>query len=133
MAADLWSLKPIVSSLPGNGYCRSEAAVAVLLTKKSMAKRVYATVLNAGNNTDGYKEQGTARSAISFILRRQASDYSNGDWWPHSSGYLRPSPFPQCLVAHLRLASVSKCNAETERVKWHSKQNMAGVFIRESF
>ncbi|XP_076154823.1 fatty acid synthase [Alosa pseudoharengus] len=42
----------------GNGYCRSEAAVVVLLTKKSAAKRVYATVLNAGNNTDGYKEQG---------------------------------------------------------------------------
>lgn len=43
---------------PGDGYCRSEAAVAVLLTKRSVAKRVYATVLNAGNNTDGYKEQG---------------------------------------------------------------------------
>lgn len=42
----------------GNGYCRSEAAVAVLLTKRSVAKRVYATVVNAGNNTDGYKEQG---------------------------------------------------------------------------
>ncbi|TKS90319.1 Fatty acid synthase [Collichthys lucidus] len=42
----------------GNGYCRSEAAMAVLLTKRSMAKRVYATVVNAGNNTDGYKEQG---------------------------------------------------------------------------
>ncbi|KAL6094787.1 fasn [Pungitius sinensis] len=42
----------------GNGYCRSEAAVAVLLTKRSAAKRVYATVVNAGNNTDGYKEQG---------------------------------------------------------------------------
>ncbi|KAL4648124.1 fatty acid synthase [Arapaima gigas] len=42
----------------GDGYCRSEAAVAVLLTRRSMAKRVYATVLNAGNNTDGYKEQG---------------------------------------------------------------------------
>ncbi|XP_041830190.1 fatty acid synthase isoform X2 [Melanotaenia boesemani] len=42
----------------GNGYCRSEAAVAVLLTKRSAAKRVYGTVINAGNNTDGYKEQG---------------------------------------------------------------------------
>ncbi|XP_037134459.1 fatty acid synthase [Syngnathus acus] len=42
----------------GNGYCRSEAAVVVLLTKRSAARRVYATVLNAGNNTDGYKEQG---------------------------------------------------------------------------
>ncbi|KAM4691284.1 fatty acid synthase isoform 2-T2 [Rhinophrynus dorsalis] len=42
----------------GNGYCRSEAAVATLLTKRSMAKRIYATILNAGSNTDGYKEQG---------------------------------------------------------------------------
>lgn len=42
----------------GNGYCRSEAAVVVLLTKKSLARRVYATILNAGTNTDGYKEQG---------------------------------------------------------------------------
>ncbi|KAK5608585.1 hypothetical protein CRENBAI_023538 [Crenichthys baileyi] len=42
----------------GNGYCRSEAAVAVLLTKLSATKRVYATIISAGNNTDGYKEQG---------------------------------------------------------------------------
>ncbi|XP_003464876.2 fatty acid synthase [Cavia porcellus] len=42
----------------GNGYCRSEAVVAVLLTKKSLARRVYATVLNTGTNTDGSKEQG---------------------------------------------------------------------------
>ncbi|MEE6526184.1 hypothetical protein FKM82_026658, partial [Ascaphus truei] len=44
----------------GNGYCRSEAAVAILLTRKSMAKRVYATIVNAGTNTDGYKEQGVS-------------------------------------------------------------------------
>ncbi|XP_028912877.2 LOW QUALITY PROTEIN: fatty acid synthase [Ornithorhynchus anatinus] len=42
----------------GNGYCRSEAVVAVFLTKRSLAKRVYATVINAGTNTDGFKEQG---------------------------------------------------------------------------
>ncbi|NWS73173.1 FAS synthase, partial [Crotophaga sulcirostris] len=42
----------------GAGYCRSEAMVVVLLTKKSMAKRIYATVVNAGTNTDGFKEQG---------------------------------------------------------------------------
>ena len=32
--------------------------MAVLLTKKSLARRVYATILNAGTNTDGFKEQG---------------------------------------------------------------------------
>uniref|UniRef100_A0A8C3WD43 Fatty acid synthase n=1 Tax=Catagonus wagneri TaxID=51154 RepID=A0A8C3WD43_9CETA len=42
----------------GDGYCRAEAVVAVLLTKKSLARRVYATILNAGTNTDGSKEQG---------------------------------------------------------------------------
>ncbi|KAM9537489.1 fatty acid synthase [Guaruba guarouba] len=42
----------------GNGYCRSEAVVAILLTKRSMAKRIYATIVNAGSNTDGFKEQG---------------------------------------------------------------------------
>ncbi|XP_042639485.1 fatty acid synthase [Orycteropus afer afer] len=42
----------------GNGYCRAEAVVSILITKKSLAKRVYATILNAGTNTDGYKEQG---------------------------------------------------------------------------
>ncbi|XP_073540254.1 fatty acid synthase [Phyllobates terribilis] len=42
----------------GNGYCRSEAACAVLVTKKCLARRVYATIVNAGSNTDGYKEQG---------------------------------------------------------------------------
>lgn len=46
------------NSPSGNGYCRAEAVVAVLLTKKSLAPRVYATILNAGTNTDGNKEQG---------------------------------------------------------------------------
>ncbi|KAK9406948.1 fatty acid synthase [Crotalus adamanteus] len=42
----------------GNGYCRSEAVIAVFLTKKPKAKRIYATIVNSGINTDGFKEQG---------------------------------------------------------------------------
>nr|XP_020670313.1 fatty acid synthase isoform X1 [Pogona vitticeps]XP_020670321.1 fatty acid synthase isoform X2 [Pogona vitticeps] len=42
----------------GDGYCRSEAVVVVFLTKKSLAKRTYATIVNSGCNTDGFKEQG---------------------------------------------------------------------------
>lgn len=45
----------------GDGYCRAEAVVAILLTKKSLARRVYATILNTGTNTDGFKEQGGSR------------------------------------------------------------------------
>ncbi|GLH14335.1 Fatty acid synthase [Gryllus bimaculatus] len=42
----------------GNGYVRSEAAVVVFLQKASVARRTYATILNAKTNTDGNKEQG---------------------------------------------------------------------------
>lgn len=42
----------------GKGYVRAEAAVAVLLQKRSAARRVYATLRGAGMNIDGYKEQG---------------------------------------------------------------------------
>ncbi|XP_049809979.1 fatty acid synthase isoform X1 [Schistocerca nitens] len=42
----------------GNGYVRSEAAVVIYLQKSSQAKRVYATIVNAKTNTDGYKTQG---------------------------------------------------------------------------
>ncbi|KAF6202923.1 hypothetical protein GE061_003330 [Apolygus lucorum] len=42
----------------GNGYVRSEACVMVFLQKATNAKRIYATVVNTGTNTDGFKGQG---------------------------------------------------------------------------
>ncbi|XP_017858729.1 PREDICTED: fatty acid synthase [Drosophila arizonae] len=42
----------------GNGYVRSDGCVVLLLQRTSVAKRVYATILNVRTNTDGYKEQG---------------------------------------------------------------------------
>ncbi|KAK0397543.1 hypothetical protein QR680_002165 [Steinernema hermaphroditum] len=42
----------------GDGYCRTEGVAAILLQRKSAANRVYATVLHAKSNTDGYKEHG---------------------------------------------------------------------------
>ena len=42
----------------GYGYCRTEGVAAILLQKHSQAKRIYATVVHAKSNTDGYKEQG---------------------------------------------------------------------------
>jgi len=46
-----------VSSL-GNGYCRSEAIVAVYLQKKESSKRIYASLVHSKTNSDGYKDQG---------------------------------------------------------------------------
>ncbi|VDN95477.1 unnamed protein product [Brugia pahangi] len=42
----------------GDGYCRTEAIAAILLQRQSAARRIYATVVHAKSNTDGYKEQG---------------------------------------------------------------------------
>ncbi|KAK7134929.1 hypothetical protein R3I93_018135 [Phoxinus phoxinus] len=72
----------------GNGYCRSEAAVAVLLTKKSMAKRIYATVLNAGNNTDGYKEQGVTFPSGEMQQRLVRSLYEEVNISPEQVEYV---------------------------------------------
>uniref|UniRef100_A0A0N5CAY3 Fatty acid synthase n=1 Tax=Strongyloides papillosus TaxID=174720 RepID=A0A0N5CAY3_STREA len=42
----------------GDGYCRTEGVAAILLQRLPTARRVYATVVHAKSNTDGYKEQG---------------------------------------------------------------------------
>lgn len=42
----------------GNGYCRAEATVSIYLQRKSVAKRIYATVLHVKTNTDGFKADG---------------------------------------------------------------------------
>uniref|UniRef100_UPI0037E9BFCC fatty acid synthase n=1 Tax=Semicossyphus pulcher TaxID=241346 RepID=UPI0037E9BFCC len=72
----------------GNGYCRSEAAVVVLLTKRSAAKRVYATVVNAGNNTDGYKEQGVTFPSGEMQERLVRSLYEEANITPEQVEYV---------------------------------------------
>ncbi|CAI5456722.1 unnamed protein product [Caenorhabditis angaria] len=42
----------------GDGYCRTEGVAAIFIQRKEKAQRIYATVLHAKSNTDGYKEQG---------------------------------------------------------------------------
>jgi fatty acid synthase len=41
-----------------SGYCRSDAIVALFLQKSSDARRVYATLVHAKKNVDGYKKEG---------------------------------------------------------------------------
>lgn len=71
-----------------NGYCRSEAAVVVFLTKKSSAKRVYVTVLNAGNNTDGFKEQGVTFPSGEMQQRLVESLYLKSGISPYQVEYI---------------------------------------------
>ncbi|KAJ8916588.1 hypothetical protein NQ315_000232 [Exocentrus adspersus] len=41
-----------------DGYCRAESIISMLLQKKNVSRRVYATVVGAVSNTDGYKTEG---------------------------------------------------------------------------
>ncbi|XP_072311635.1 fatty acid synthase [Eucyclogobius newberryi] len=72
----------------GNGYCRSEAAVVVLLTKRSVAKRIYATVVNAGSNTDGYKEQGVTFPSGQMQQRLVSALYEEAGISPEQVEYI---------------------------------------------
>ncbi|KAI1292133.1 Fatty acid synthase [Halotydeus destructor] len=52
-----------------NGYARSEACAVIFLQKKPEAKRIYATIVHAKTNTDGYKKEG-----ITFPSREAQRD-----------------------------------------------------------
>ncbi|XP_057571036.1 fatty acid synthase isoform X2 [Hippopotamus amphibius kiboko] len=72
----------------GNGYCRAEAVVAVLLVKKSLARRVYATILNAGTNTDGFKQQGVTFPSGEVQAQLLRSLYEPAGLAPESLEYI---------------------------------------------
>uniref|UniRef100_T1J426 Fatty acid synthase n=1 Tax=Strigamia maritima TaxID=126957 RepID=T1J426_STRMM len=42
----------------GKGFVRSEAVTAIYIERESIAKRIYATVINCGCNNDGFKHAG---------------------------------------------------------------------------
>jgi fatty acid synthase len=49
---------PRVWDEDANGYVRGDTVCCIFLQKKSNAKRIYATVLHSGTNTDGNKREG---------------------------------------------------------------------------
>ena len=52
----------------GDGYCRSEAIVAIYLQKMESVKRVYATLVHSKTNSDGYKDNGNSLVFNFFAL-----------------------------------------------------------------
>lgn len=48
----------LLNYFSGDGYCRSEAIMAIFLQKTADCRRIYATVVHCKANCDGYKEQG---------------------------------------------------------------------------
>ncbi|XP_060532677.1 fatty acid synthase-like isoform X2 [Cylas formicarius] len=64
----------------GNGYVRSETISAIVLEKAKDAKRIYATVLHAKTNCDGYKDSGItfpSREMQVRLLKEIYEEYSS--------------------------------------------------------
>ena len=71
-----------------DGYCRSEAVVSVLLQKKSVAKRIYATVLNTRTNTDGWKPEGITFPSYLAQKKLMIETYSEAGIDPATVEYM---------------------------------------------
>lgn len=72
--------------LLGDGYVRSEGIVAVLLQRESVAHRMYAEIVHAKSNTDGFKEQGLCLRDIFYDTLLNVSTFRNHlPEWRYSS------------------------------------------------
>ncbi|XP_059050780.1 fatty acid synthase-like [Achroia grisella] len=71
-----------------SGYVRAEAIVAVLLQKRSSARRVYATVRGAATNADGYKEQGITYPTGDMQRQLAAETFQKAGLRPQDVAYV---------------------------------------------
>ncbi|XP_064637682.1 fatty acid synthase-like isoform X2 [Lineus longissimus] len=72
----------------GNGYCRSEGVVAILIQRAPLAKRMYASVLGSGNNSDGFKSQGITFPSGEVQKQLLMSVYSDAHIDPATVDYV---------------------------------------------
>ncbi|XP_074605350.1 fatty acid synthase-like [Brevipalpus obovatus] len=81
LAGEFLSKKGISNCLDAgaDGYVRGEAVVALIIQKKSQAKRIRAEILASINNTDGYKPTGISApgSKTQVALMREALSKAN--------------------------------------------------------
>ena len=71
-----------------NGYAKGEAVVAILLQKKSMAKRIYATVVHTKTNNDGYEEMGITFPSYQTQRDIMRATYAEAGIDPHDVHYV---------------------------------------------
>ncbi|KAJ8686543.1 hypothetical protein QAD02_022337 [Eretmocerus hayati] len=71
-----------------NGFARGEASVVVFLQKAEDAKRMYATVVNARVNSDGYKEEGMSHPSSKMQAELLRDCYAECNLSPSSIKYV---------------------------------------------
>jgi fatty acid synthase len=74
--------------ISGNGYVRSEAAVAIYIQKAPFANRSYASILHIKTNTDGHKGEGITFPAGKMQQRLLEEVYSEAGINPAEVSYV---------------------------------------------
>lgn len=72
----------------GNGYVRSEAAVAIFLQRGCEARRVYADIIHARVNTDGHKGEGVTFPSGAVQQQLLKEVYANSGVSPQQVSYV---------------------------------------------
>ena len=74
-------------SIGGDGYVRAEAVASIYIQKRSVAKRVYATILHIKTNTDGFKDNGITFPSAAMQEKLMESVYSEAGVPPNQVAY----------------------------------------------
>ena len=78
----------ICEPFAADGYGRSEAVVSILLQKRRSAKRLYASILSIGTNTDGFKPEGITYPSVSSQVSLMSEVQSASSIHPHDMKYI---------------------------------------------
>lgn len=118
MAGEFLSKKGISNCLDmeADGYVRSEAVVALIIEKKSHAKRIRAEILASVNNTDGYKPTGISApgSKTQIALMREALSKAN----------LKPSSikYVEGHITGTQIGDITECKSILEAYRSNSRE-----------
>ncbi|KAJ8916587.1 hypothetical protein NQ315_000231 [Exocentrus adspersus] len=70
-----------------DGYVRSEAVVGLLIQKKSVCRRLYASIIGIATNQDGYKPEGITATSKEMQLQLLRKAYLKNGLDPNSVDY----------------------------------------------
>ncbi|KAK9875963.1 hypothetical protein WA026_011065 [Henosepilachna vigintioctopunctata] len=72
----------------GNGYCRAEAVTAIFLQKAKNSRRIYARLVHAKTNCDGFKEHGISYPSGPMQMKLLKEFYDECGISPSTVGFI---------------------------------------------
>lgn len=93
----------------GCGYARSEAVVVILLQKRKNSRRIYAKVVHAKTNSNGFTEQGITHPSFQQQSQLLKEFYEECDVDPNSVDYVEAhgTGTPVCIYLKSQCKPIS--------------------------